>query len=78
MKKKSKFKTIFIYYAIVIILLIYGITFSQYKMTARGEAKINTSKFSFKMSDELSNVDLDLSSTITENLYSKDKIVPRK
>ena len=47
-------------------------------MTARGEAKINTSKFSFKMSDELSNVDLDLSSTITENLYSKDKIVPRK
>ena len=78
MKKKSKFKTIFIYYAIVIILLIYGITFSQYKMTARGETKINTSKFSFKMSDELSNVDLDLSSTITENLYSKDKIVPRK
>ena len=49
MKKKSKFKTIFIYYAIVIILLIYGITFSQYKMTARGEAQINTSKFSFKM-----------------------------
>lgn len=78
MKKKSKFKTIFIYYAIVIILLIYGLTFSQYKMTARGEAQINTSKFSFKMSDELSNVDLDLSSTITENLYSKDKIVPRK
>lgn len=78
MKKKSKFKTIFIYYAIVIILLIYGITFSQYKMAARGEAQINTSKFSFKMSDELSNVDLDLSSTIAENLYSKDKIVPRK
>lgn len=77
-KKNSKFKIIFIYYAIALILLISGITFSKYKMTATGEAKIKTSKFSFKITDELANVDLNLSETLTANLYSKGKLVPRK
>ena len=77
-KKNSKFKIIFIYYAIALILLISGITFSKYKMTATWEAKIKTSKFSFKITDELANVDLNLSETLTANLYSKDKLVPRK
>ncbi len=77
-EKKSRFKIMFLYYAIAIILLIHGITFSQYRMTANGEAQINTSKFSFKITDELSSIDLDLSNTLTANLYSKDKLVPRK
>ena len=77
-KKKKSLKIIFVYYSIVIVLLIYGITFSQYKTTVSGEAKINTSKFSFKMTDELSSVNLELSDTLTDNLYSKNKLVPRK
>ena len=56
----------------------YGITFSQYRTTASGEAKINTSKFSFKITDELSSANLELSDTLTDNLYSKNKLVPRK
>ena len=40
--------------------------------------KIYTSKFSFKITDELSSVKLDLSDTLTDNLYSKNKLVPRK
>ena len=75
-KKKKSLKIIFVYYSIVIVLLIYGITFSQYKTTVSGEAKINTSKFSFKMTDELSSVNLELSDTLTDNLYSKNKLVP--
>ena len=80
MKKKNKrsLRIVFLYYFIAIILLIYGITFSQYRTTASGEAKINTSKFSFKITDELSSVKLDLSDTLTDNLYSKNKLVPRK
>ena len=35
-KKKRSFKIIFLYYSFAIILLIYGITFSQYRTTARG------------------------------------------
>lgn len=73
---KNRYKLIFLYYAIAIILLIQGITFSQYIMTATAESKIKTSKFSFKITDELSNVELNLSDTITANLYSSDKIVP--
>ena len=75
-KKKSSLKIIFLYYAIAIILLMYGITFPQYRTTASGEAKINTSKFSFKITDELSSVNLELSDTLTDNLYSKNKLVP--
>ena len=75
-KKKRGFKIIFLYYLIAIILLIYGITFSQYRTIANGEAKINTSKFSFKITDELSSVNLDLSDTLIDNLYSKNKLVP--
>lgn len=75
-KKKKSLKIIFVYYSIVIVLLIYGITFSQYKTTVSGEAKINTAKFSFKMTDELSSVNLELSDTLTDNLYSKNKLVP--
>lgn len=74
--RKKRLKIIVLYYAIVIILLINGITFSQYRMTATAETKINTSKFSFKITDELSNVSFDLSNTITANLFSKNKIVP--
>ena len=77
-KKKRSLKIIFLYYSIAIILLMYGITFSQYRNTASGEAKINTSKFSFKITDELSSVNLELSDTLTDNLYSKNKLVPRK
>ena len=77
-KKKRGFKIIFLYYLIAIILLIYGITFSQYRTIANGEAKINTSKFSFKITDELSSLKLDLPDTLTDNLYSKNKLVPRK
>ncbi len=77
-KKKRSLKIIFLYYSIAIILLMYGITFSQYRATASGEAKINTSKFSLKITDELSSVNLELSDTLTDNLYSKDKLVPRK
>ena len=75
-KKKRSLKIIFLYYSIAIILLMYGITFSQYRNTASGEAKINTSKFSFKITDELSSVNLELSDTLTDNLYSKNKLVP--
>lgn len=80
MKKKNKrsLKIIFLYYAIAVILLMYGITFSQYRTTASGEAKINTSKFSFKITDELSSANLELSDTLTDNSYSKNKLVPRK
>ena len=80
MKKKNKrsLRIVLLYYFIAIVLLIYGITFSQYRTTASGEAKINTSKFSFKITDELSSVNLDLSDTLTDNLYSKNKLVPRK
>jgi hypothetical protein len=80
MKKKKKnnnrFKLIFLYYAIALTLLITGITFSQYRMTANGKGKINTSKFAFKITDELSNVSLNLTDTLTANLYSKNKLVP--
>ncbi len=73
---KNRYKMVFLYYAIAIILLINGITYSQYRMTASAKAKINTSKFSFKITDELSDVTFDLSKTITTNLFSKNKIVP--
>ena len=49
MKKKKKnnnrFKLIFLYYAIALTLLITGITFSQYRMTANGKGKINTKEY---------------------------------
>lgn len=77
-KKKRSLKIIFLYYSIAIILLMYGITFSQYRTTASGEAQINTSKFSFKITDELSSANLELSDTLIDNLYSKNKLVPRK
>lgn len=77
-EKKNRYKLMFLYYFIAIILLIQGITFAQYRITASGEAKINTSKFSFKITDELSNVEIDLSNTLTANLYSENKLVPRK
>ena len=77
-KKKRSLKIIFLYYSIAIILLMYGITFSQYRTPASGEAKINTSKFSFKITDELSSANLELSDTLIDNLYSKNKLVPRK
>ena len=75
-KKKRNLKIIFLYYSIAAILLMYGITFSQYRTITNGEAKINTSKFSFKITDELSSVNLELSDTLTDNLYSKNKLVP--
>ncbi len=77
-KRKKIIKLIFVYYAIVIILLILGFTFSKYLITASGEATINTSKFAFKITEQMSGVELELSDTITANLYSQDKLVPRK
>ena len=44
-KKKRSLKIIFLYYAIAVILLMYGITFSQYRTTASGEARIIKCKF---------------------------------
>ena len=75
-KKKRSLKIIFLYYSIAAILLMYGITFCKYTTITNGEAKINTSKFSFKITDELSSVNLELSDTLTDNLYSKNKLVP--
>ena len=75
-KNNNRFKLIFLYYAIALTLLITGITFSQYRMTATGKGEINTSKFAFKITDELSNVSLNLTDTLTANLYSKNKLVP--
>lgn len=76
LKNKKISKLIFIYYAIVIILIIQGVTFSRYLITASSEAQINTSKFSFKVTDQMSNVELDLKNTILSNLYSDSEIVP--
>ena len=61
---KNRYKIVFLYYAIAIILLINGITYSQYRMTASAKAKINTSKFSFKITDELSDVTFDLNKIV--------------
>jgi hypothetical protein len=76
--RKNRLKLLLLYYGIAIILLIQGITFSKYLITAKGEATINTSKFAFKITDELSSFELKLDDTITSNVYSEEKLVPRK
>lgn len=76
-KKNNKVKIIFLYYFIAFILLVIGITFSKYKMSAIAKTKINTSKFSFKVTDKIENVEINLADTLIPNLYTKSELVPR-
>ena len=41
------------------------------------ETKINTSKFSFKVTDKIENVEINLADTLIPNLYTKSELVPR-
>ena len=46
-------------------------------MSAIAKTKINTSKFSFKVTDKIENVEINLADTLIPNLYTKSELVPR-
>lgn len=72
---KTKIKLIYVYYAIIIILFVLGITFSKYISTISSEAQVKASLFSFKVGETNEDVTIDLKETVTNNADGEEKTV---
>lgn len=72
---KTKIKLIYLYYTVIIILFILGITFSKYTSTISSETQVKASLFSFKVGEkENDNVTISLEDTVTNN--ADKKVIP--
>lgn len=73
---KTKIKLVYLYYAIIILLFVIGITFSNYISTTTSETQIKASKFSFKVGTTSGDeeITIDLEDTIINE--EEGKVIP--